>query len=54
MQVTISIKAEASDIDTLKDAIDILETTLPYIFDNVVVSSALVTRVDDGDDLGEL
>ena len=41
MDVQITIRAELDDPDTLQDTLDILNKMLPYIFDNVVVTSAL-------------
>jgi hypothetical protein len=39
MQVTITIKAEASDALVADDAVTALESLLPYMFDNVVVTA---------------
>lgn len=39
MRIKIIIEAETSDEETVKDAVDILETQMPYMFDNVVVHS---------------
>ena len=41
MDVQITIHAELDDPDVLKDTLDILNKMLPYIFDNVVVTSSL-------------
>ena len=39
MSIRITIELEVSEEEVLRDVLTILETTLPYIADNVVVCS---------------
>lgn len=39
MRVKIIISAEAEDVEVVKDAVDLLEIQMPYMFDNVIVMS---------------
>ena len=38
MQVKFTVHCETDDLETINDGLKILETTLPYMFDNVVVT----------------
>ncbi len=49
METQITIFAEVNDPETYKDALDILNKILPYIFDNVVVTSSLLDPREEVD-----
>ena len=47
MQVIFTIEAETDNLDVVEDAVNILDSVLPYLFDNVVVSSMVDEEYDE-------